>query len=157
MASPNEVQYVKRRLATGISKPSIFLGLYEAKTLGVPGCFGSDIMHLLLLNIPDLLINLWQGTFDCDTMDNCESWDWAVLCGTTWAMHGHQVTSATPYLPGSFDWPPPNPTEKISSGYKAWEFLLYLFGLGPGVFYNVLPEKYWRNFCKLVFGAWIVN
>jgi hypothetical protein len=157
MASPNEAQYVKHWLATGISKPSIFLGLYEAKTLSVPGCFGSDVMHLLSLNIPDLLINLWRGTFNCDTTDNHESWDWAVLCSTTWAMHGRQVASATPYLSGSFDWPPRNPAEKISSGYKAWEFLLYLFGLGPGVFYNVLPEKYWRKFCKLVFSAQIVN
>lgn len=21
----------------------------------------------------------------------------------------------------------------------------------------MLPEKYWRNFCKLTFGAWVVN
>ena len=38
------------------------------------------------------------------------------------------------YLPGSFDCPPHNPAEKISSGYKVWKFLLYLYGLGPGVF-----------------------
>ncbi|KAF9456105.1 hypothetical protein BDZ94DRAFT_1351950 [Collybia nuda] len=31
-----------------------------------------------------------------------------------------------------------------------WEFILYLYCLGPGVFYNVLPEPYYKNFCKLV-------
>jgi hypothetical protein len=157
MASPNETQYKRRRLETGISKPSIFLGLSEKKTLPIPSCFGSDIMHLLSLNIPDLLINLWRGTFDCDRTDNRATWDWAVLNGPVWKKHGRQVVSATPYLPGSFDCPPRNPAEKISSGYKAWEFLLYLFGLGPGLLYNVLPEKYWKNFCKLVYGVRIVN
>lgn len=156
MASANETQYKKRRLETGISKPSIFLGLQQQKSLGVPNCFGSDIMHLLSLNIPDLLINLWRGTLDRDKAD-CITWDWAVLRGPTWVAHGRQVASATPHLPGSFDRPPRNPAEKISSGYKAWEFLLYLFGLGPALLYNVLPEKYWRNFCKLAFGARVVN
>jgi hypothetical protein len=41
------------------SRPGIFLGLNQEKILGVPGCFGADIMHLASLNIPDLLINLW--------------------------------------------------------------------------------------------------
>ena len=86
-------------------------------------------MHLLSLNIPDLLINLWRGTMDCDKKDDRMNWDWAVLNGPMWEKHGQQVASATPYLPGSFDRPPRNPAEKISSGYKAWEFLLYLFGL----------------------------
>jgi hypothetical protein len=157
LTSPNETQYKKRRLETGISKPSIFLGLQQAKILGIPGCFGSDIMHLASLNIPDLLINLWRGAFDCDKKDDRATWDWAVLHGPTWEAHGRQVASATPYLPGSFDRPPRNPAEKISSGYKAWEFLLYLYGLGPGVFYNILPEKYWRHFCKLVFGMRIMS
>jgi hypothetical protein len=157
LASPKESDYTKRRLQTGISKPSIFLGLQQAKILGIPSCFGSDIMHLAALNIPDLLINLWRGLLDCDPKDNRASWDWAVLQGPTWVAHGRQIAAATPYLPGSFDRPPRNPAQKISSGYKAWEFLLYLYGLGPGVFYNVLPEKYWRHFCKLVFGMRIMN
>jgi len=25
-----------------------------------------------------------------------------------------------------------------------------VFGLGPALFYNVLPDKYWSHFCKLV-------
>lgn len=57
MAAGNETQYKKCRLMTGISKPSIFLGLQPQKSLPVPSCFGSDIMHLAALNLPDLLIN----------------------------------------------------------------------------------------------------
>jgi hypothetical protein len=125
--------------------------------LGIPGCFGSDIMHLAALDLPDLLINLWHGTLDCDVSNNHSTWDWAKLVGNTWQEHGRKVAAATPYLPGSFDRPPSNPAKKISSGYKAWEFLLYLFGLGPGLFYNILPEKYYKNYWKLVFGMHIIH
>jgi len=114
-------------------------------------------MHLASLNIPDLFINLWRGTLDCDKNDNRSTWDWAVLKGQIWENHGRDVAHATPYLPGSFDRPPRNPAEKISSGYKAWEYLLYLYGLGPGVFYNVLPQIYYKHFCKLIFAIRIIN
>ena len=83
-------------------------------------------MHLAALNIPDLLINLWRGTLDCDNNDDKRTWDWAVLTGRTWEDHGRDVAACTPYLPGSFDCPPRNSAEKISSGYKAWEFLMYI-------------------------------
>lgn len=66
------------------------------------------------------------------------------------------VADATPYLPGSFDRPPRNPAEKINSGYKAWEFLLYFYGLGPCLFYTLLPDIYWRHYCKLVRGIQIM-
>jgi hypothetical protein len=154
--SSSETQYKKRRLDTGIVKPSIFLGLNPCHRLDLPGCFGSDIMHLAALNIPDLLINLWRGTIDCDNDDDRRSWDWVVLKGRTWEDHGKDVAACTPYLPGSFDRPPRNPAEKISSGYKAWEFLIYIYGLGPALFYGILPEKYWINFCKLVYGMRII-
>lgn len=157
ITAPNATQYKKRRLEAGISKPSIFLGFPTHSTLGVPVCFRLDIMHLGSLNLPDILINLWRGTLDCDKGDSRSSWDWAVLQGDTWKSHGKVIAAATPHLPSSFDCPPRNPAEKINSSYKAWEYLMYLFGLGPGIFYNVLPDKYWRNFCKLVFGFCIIN
>ncbi|KAF8813455.1 hypothetical protein BYT27DRAFT_7220393 [Phlegmacium glaucopus] len=157
MSSLNETQYKKRRLKTGISKPTIFLGLQQDRILGIPGCFGSDIMHLGSLNLPDLLINLWRGTLDCDKKDDISTWEWVTLRGSTWEEHGRQVAAMMPYLPGSFNRPPRNPAEKISSGYKAWEFLLYLFGLGPGLLLKILPDKYYRNFCKLVFGIRIIH
>lgn len=104
MASDTLTQYHKRRLATGISKPSVFLGLDPRHRFSVPTCFGSDIMHLGSLNIPDLLLGLWRGTIDCDkNKDDKSTWDWAVLQGAVWENHGKAVASATPYLPGSFD------------------------------------------------------
>lgn len=157
MASPNETQYKKRRLESGICKPSLILGLNPRHKTPLPRCFGPDIMHLLALNVPDLFIPLWRGTFDCDRTDDRSKWTWAVLKGAVWEAHGRDVAAATPYLPGSFDRPPRNPAEKISSGYKAWEFLLYFYGLGPGVFYNVLPTIYYRHFCKLILAVRIIN
>lgn len=150
--SPTAAEFKKRRLETGICKPTILLGLKESHILGVPGCFPLDIMHLPGLNLPDLLIPLWRGLFDCDRTDNKATWTWAVLKGDIWKAHGKMVADATPYFPGSFDRPPRNPAEKISSGYKAWEFLLYLYGLGPCLFFKVLPDAYWKNYCKLVRG-----
>ena len=82
--------------------------------------------------------------------DSKELWDWVVLVGNTWKSHGQDIACCCPYLPGSFDCPPRNPAKKISSGYKAWEFLIYVFRYCPALLYNVLPPRYWRNFCKLV-------
>jgi hypothetical protein len=67
------------------------------------------------------------------------------------------VADVLHYLPSSFDHPPCNIAEKLTSGYKAWEFLLYLYGLGPGLLYGLLPDAYYTNFCKLVRGIWLVH
>lgn len=112
-------QFKKRRLETGIAKPSLFMGLPSDSILPIPGCFGSDIMHLVSLNMPDLLLSLWRGTIDCEKTDDCNTWDWAVLKGDVWKTHGATVADTTPYLPGSFDCPPRNPADKINSGYKS--------------------------------------
>ncbi|KAJ3505412.1 hypothetical protein NLJ89_g7431 [Agrocybe chaxingu] len=157
LASRNQAQHQSNRKRTGITKPSLFSGLPVGRSLHIPHCFGVDLMHLVSLNIPDLLFGLWRGTIDCDPDDSKTTWDWLVLTGNTWKMHGQSVADATPYLPGSFDRPPRNPAEKISSGYKAWEFLTYLFGLGPGLLYGVLPDKYWKNYCKLVTGVRLIH
>jgi hypothetical protein len=157
LRSSNETQYRKRRLKTGLTKPSLLLGLPNKHSFGIPGCFGLDIMHLVALNIPDLLISLWRASLDCEKTDSVNTWDWAVLKGEIWKKHGQEVAAATPYLPGSFDRPPRNPAEKVNSGYKAWEFLMYIYGLGPGLFYNILPGVYWKNFCKLVLGVRILS
>ncbi|KAJ3753883.1 hypothetical protein EV360DRAFT_28006, partial [Lentinula raphanica] len=53
------------------------------------------------------------------------------------------------YFPSSFERPPHNPALKLSSGYKATEFYLYVFGLGPGLFCTILNAEHWENFCKL--------
>jgi hypothetical protein len=126
--------------------------------LGLPYSAGLDIMHLAALNISDLLISLWRATIDCTKPDDKSSWDWAVLKSiTVWKEHGEAVTNTLHYLPSSFDRPPCNIAEKLTSGYKAWEFLLYLYGLGPGLLYDILPSLYYSNYCKLVFGMHLIN
>jgi hypothetical protein len=157
VTSSSDRNYRARRLITGISKPSIFLGINRASTLGLPYSAGSDIMHLAALNISDLMISLWRGTIDCTRPDDRSTWDWAVLRGDDWRDHGKAVANVLPYLPGSFDRPPRNIAEKLTSGYKAWEFLLYLYGLGPGLLYGLLPDIYYNNFCKLVRGIRLVH
>ena len=150
MSSQTEAAYGFNRKNTGISKPSIFSGLLPAKILGVPGCFGHDLMHLVSLNLTDLFYSLWRGKITCERTDDKSNWDWAAfLDQQCWETHGKRVADCRPYLPGSFDRPPRNPAEKISSGYKAWEFLMWMFGLGPALFFHDLDIKYWGNFCKL--------
>ncbi|KAG5219385.1 Amidohydrolase family protein [Salix suchowensis] len=112
-----------------------------------------DFMHIPALNIPKLLFLLFWGKIDCEKTDSKNTWDWAVLQGKVWKSHGAEVADCTPYLPGSFDHPPCNPAEKISSGYKVWEFLIYIYSLGLALFYSVLPEKYWKNLCLLIQGC----
>lgn len=145
--------YKRIRKQTGISKPSILSGLYQRYTLPMPLCTTLDVMHTFFLNIGDLILPLFRGTIRCDPPDKIESWDWAVLTGDTWTQHGKLVAEATKYFPSSFHRPPRNPAEKINSGFKATEWYLYLFGLGPAFFRPLLPAQYWRNFCKLVFGV----
>ncbi len=61
-----------------------------------------------------------------------------------------RLQKTKPYIPGSFDRPPRNPALKINSGYKAWEFLLLFYGLGPCLLHGRLPTEYWINYCQLV-------
>lgn len=157
VSSRNEAQYRLRRLETGISKPSIFSGLDARFTLGLPKSAGSDIMHLGALNLSDLMISLWRGTIDCTQPDDKDTWTWLVLKGDIWQSHGKSVADALYFLPSSFERPPRNIAEKLTSGYKAWEFLLYLYGLGPGLLYGILPEVYYSNYCKLVYGMRLMN
>ena len=155
VTSEDQQTYECNRKLTGISKPSIISGLHSDYTIPVRECFPLDLMHPML-NTGELFIPIWRGKFRCDPTDNKASWDWATLNGDTWIEHGKLVAAATQYFPSSFHRPPRNPAEKISSGFKAMEYYLYLFGLGPGVFRAVLPKKYWQNFCKLVHGFCII-
>jgi hypothetical protein len=155
--SSNQTDYEKNRKLTGLSKPSILSALNPAMSFPVPRCFTIDLMHLLFINLGELLIPLWRGILPCDPSDDKGTWDWATLTGNTWLAHGKLVAAATRYFPLSFHRPPRNPAEKISSGYKATEYFLYVFGLGPAFFRTVLPSKYWENFCKLVHGVRIIT
>ena len=114
-------------------------------------------MHQPLINLAALLFDLWCAhPGACD--HNCFSvWPWAVLIGDVWKEHGKVVARAARYLPTSFGRTTRNSQEKISSGYKAWELLNYIYGKGPGIFYGVLPEPYYSYFCQLVRGIRIIH
>ncbi|KAF8834325.1 hypothetical protein BDN67DRAFT_992689 [Paxillus ammoniavirescens] len=91
-------------------------------------------MHLAG-NLSELLISLWRRMIDCDATDAINSWDWAVLSdGVIWDTYGVSLTS----------------------GYKTWELQLHTFGLGPILLYNILPDEYFANYCKLVRGFQIM-
>jgi hypothetical protein len=150
LSARNLAQYNKYRLQTGLCKPTLFSGVI---TLGVPGIFTMDLMHLSVLNDPDLLLGLWRGTIKCYPPDDISAWNWVVLKDKKiWQAHGDSIEAATPFIPSSFGRAPRNPAEKINSGYKAWEFQLYIYGLGPVLLRHVLPQPYWENYCKLVAG-----
>ncbi|KAF9444050.1 hypothetical protein P691DRAFT_763731 [Macrolepiota fuliginosa MF-IS2] len=123
-------KYNKTRRATGIVKPSIFSGIQTV--FGAPGIFPLDSMHLLALNVLDLLLSLWHGTLKAGTGDDKETWDWAVLKDKDiWEEHGTLVQGFQKHLPSEYDCPPRNPAEKINSSYKAAEYLTYIYGYLP--------------------------
>lgn len=151
VAASNQTQYERLRRDTGLAKPSLLSGLICP--IPIPQCFPIDNMHLLSLNIPELIMSLFRATISCDATDDEATWPWAVLADKeTWDAHGALVQSATQYLPTIFGRAPRNIADKINSGYKAWEWLLYFYGLLPGYLRPLLPEQYYTHFCKLVAG-----
>jgi hypothetical protein len=156
LSAQDKPQFEAARLRTGLVKPTIFLGFPSENIMGIPGTFGIDVMHLLGINAPELLVPLWRGTFTHDPCDlevrRGRDWPWALHLSQAalWARHGAKIRFATPYLPSWFDRPPRDPAEKINSGYKAWEYLIYLYGLGPMDLRSYLPFEYWQHFCQLV-------
>ena len=148
ISSRHETELGKCRLRTGIGKPSIFDGI--PRILKLPTCFGGNLMHQPLINLTELHLDLWCTRPKAWKFDRFSHWPWAVLEGETWVRHGAAVAAAAKHLPTSFGRIPWNPQLKVSSGYKAWEFLYYICGLGPAVFFNILPEPYYLHFCKLV-------
>ena len=154
LTSQTNAQYQQRRLQSGIRKASIFECL--PRILTPPTCFPGDIMHQPVINLTALMFDLWMGREACRKADPRSTWEWAVLKGDVWMTHGRAVANSATCFPRSFDRTPRNPAEKLSSGYKAWELLLYFYGLGPGLFFHILPEEYYRHYCKLVVGVRIV-
>ncbi|KAH8981811.1 hypothetical protein EDB92DRAFT_1969673 [Lactarius akahatsu] len=147
-----------RRLEVGLCKQTLFSGLPH-QPLPVPSIFPMDIMHLTTLNDPDLFLKLFTGKLNVYAPDNKSTWDWAIFYknNALWNAHGETVVRAVPFLPSSFGRAPRDPAKKLNTGYKAWEFQQYLYGLGPTLFRHLLPRKYWLNFCKLVAGVRILQ
>ena len=120
------------RLALGLSKQTIFSGLL-CQPLPVPSLFTMDIMHLSVLNDPDLFIKLFTGKLDVYEPDNMADWDWAIFYHRPklWTAHGETISRSVPFIPSSFGRAPRGPSKKLNLGYKAWEFQLYMYGLCP--------------------------
>ncbi|KAF8228365.1 hypothetical protein L208DRAFT_1291898 [Tricholoma matsutake] len=115
-------------------------------------------MHLLVLNDPNLLLGLWRGTIKHYPPDDVSAWDWAVLKDQKqWKAHGETIKAAVPFIPSLFGRAPCNPAEKINSGYKAWEFQLYIYSLGPVLLRHILSQAYWEHYCKLVAGIQVLQ
>ena len=154
ISATSNAQYQQRRLHTGIRKATLFESL--PRILKPPTCFPGDIMHQPVINLTALMFDLWRNREECRKGDNTSVWKWAVLRGDVWTAHGKAVADSAVFFPRSFDRTPRNPAEKLSSGYKAWELLLYFYGLGPGLFFEILPEEYYLHYCKLVVGVQII-
>jgi hypothetical protein len=144
-------QYERARLATGLVRPSLFLGLPADKMVHIPAVFCLDFMHFPALNAPDLLIPLFRGTLDRDRRDD-EPWPWteSLAEDEAWHEHGELVAACASWIATWYGQAPRNPALKINTDYKAWEFMIYLFTLGPMVFRKYLPLEYWKHLCKLI-------
>src|SRR6266702_4656476 len=148
-----QADYKTLRLEVGLCKQTLISGLPH-QPVPVPSVFMMDIMHLSVLNDPDLFLKLFTGKLDVYAPDDRSTWDWAIFYQNPalWSAHGETVSMAVPFIPSSFGRAPRDPAKKINSGYKAWEFQQYIYGLGPALFRHILPQKYWLYFCKLVSG-----
>ncbi|KIL58700.1 hypothetical protein M378DRAFT_43192, partial [Amanita muscaria Koide BX008] len=113
-------------------------------------------MHLVCLNIPPLLLDLWQGHIEIE-YNAWEKPEFIVLdTDHRWQEHGKLVESSSQYLPGFFGRTPRNPSKKINSGYKACEYQIYIWVLGSALFRLVLPPILWMHYCKLVRAVHII-
>ena len=158
LSARTQAEYRARRLEVGLCKQTLFSGL-PRQPLPVPNVFTMDIMHLTVLNDPDLFLKLFTGKMNVYEPDDKSTWDWAIFYknNAVWKAHGESVVRAVPFIPSSFGRAPRDPAKKLNTGYKAWEFQQYIYGLGPTLFRHILPRKYWLNFCKLVAGVRILQ
>ena len=79
-----------------------------------------DLMHLSILNDPNLFLKLFTGKIDCYEPDDWSMWDWAIFYrnSAVWNAHSETVAMVVPYIPLSFGRAPRDPAKKINSGYK---------------------------------------
>ena len=123
------------RLEVGLCKQTLFSSL-PCQPLLVSNIFTMDIMHLTVLNDPDLFIKLFTGKINVYEPDDKSTWDWAVFYenDALWKAHREMVVRAVPFILSSFGQAPQDPAKKINTGYKAWEYQQYIYGLGPTLF-----------------------
>jgi len=78
LRAQSQADYRQRRLDLGLCKQTLFSTL-PLQPFPVPTNFTMDIMHLLVLNHPDLFMKLFTGKLDVYEPDNREDWDWAIF------------------------------------------------------------------------------
>jgi hypothetical protein len=155
--APNQNQHDAIRKATGVYQASIFEGLPERNRFSIPVMFPLDLMHILSLNLADLMVSLWRGEITCDASDDKKNWAFAVLVDRVWQMHGDLMRKCGARIPGSHDCAPRDIALKINSQYKAKEHQTHLYILCPGLLYGILPMPYWKHFCILVRAVRIIH
>jgi hypothetical protein len=103
LAANTLTDYRNLHLALGLCKQTIFSGL-PCQPLPVPSLFTMDIMHLSVLNDPDLFVKLFTGKLDVYEPDDREDWDWAIFyCRPRlWSTHSETVPRSVPFIPSSF-------------------------------------------------------
>ncbi|EIW74970.1 hypothetical protein CONPUDRAFT_40790, partial [Coniophora puteana RWD-64-598 SS2] len=157
VSARSETAYDKARRYTGITKPSILIGLQPEHTLEVPRCLAPDQMHLAAL-LATLHIDLWRGEIDNGLFDDPRLWPFSIfLDDDVWTAHGLDVEALGLHIPGLLDAKPRNVKENHTSGYKTWEFIIWFYGECPGLLYELLPLEYWKHFCKLVRGFRLIS
>ena len=70
----------------------------------VPNIFTMDIMHLTVLNNPDLFVKLFTGRINAYEPDDKTTWDWAIFYKNDmlWKAHGGTVVRVVPFILSSF-------------------------------------------------------
>ena len=135
LSACTQAEYCVRCLEVGLCKQTLFSGLPH-QPLPVPNIFTMDIMHLTVLNDPDLFLKLFTAKINVYESDNKSMWDWAIFYknNAVWKAYGEFVVKAVLFIPSSFGRAPRDPAKKLNTGYKAWEFQQYIYGLGPTLF-----------------------
>ena len=100
LAASTLSEYKSLCLALGLCKQTIFSSL-SCQLLPVPSIFTMDIMHLSVLNEPDLFLKLFTGKLDVYEPNDRKNWDW-MLCFHWTSDHHHFLSSYLPYLDPSF-------------------------------------------------------
>jgi hypothetical protein len=103
LAASTQANYKIQHLAVGLCKQTIFSGL-PSHPLAVPSLFTMDIMHLSVLNEPDLFFKLFTGKINIYQPDNRADWDWAIFYPkpALWSAHGETIPRSVPFIPSSF-------------------------------------------------------
>lgn len=95
LAAKTQTNDKAMHLALGLCKQTLFSGM-PCQPLPVPSLFTMDIMHLSILNKPDMFVKLITGKLDVYEPDDRTSWDWVIFYHNPmlWSAHGEMISRA---------------------------------------------------------------